>query len=201
MCDKETKFSIHETFVRKLVLPTFFCVLLMGCDRSIDKPNCSSMFSNGEYGRFQVDTAAGVAFDPKTKITWYRCAAGQTYSGVHCRGEALKLTKKQTASYIEDFSAKTERIWRTPTKSEMLEIMETKCDSPALNPNVFPDLPVNNFWASDSSWHGAKFGCSFSSYQGNVFCRQHVLSEQHFLLISGGNLKKSFLGSIRSLFE
>ena len=194
----------YYPFTRRFpsVLASMFCyVLLVGCDRTIDKVDCTSKFLNGDYGRFQVNTEAGTAFDPRTKITWYRCAAGQTYSGVNCRGNPLKLIKKKTASYIEDFSEKTGRIWRIPKKKDMQEIMETTCDSPAVNPNVFPDLPVNNFWTSDSSWHGSKFGCSFSSYQGNVFCRQHVLSEQHFMLISGGDKDTSLLSSLKKLFR
>ena len=157
-------------------------VLIMGCDRNIDKPDCSKIFSPQDYGKFIVNGTTGIAQHASGDV-WYRCKAGQSFRGKKCLGDALKLTRREADSYLRDFSEKSGETWRLPTKSEFKKILESSCDSPNVNPNVFPGLTTDNYWLQDSSWHGSRFGCSIFLYQGSTSCRQPADLHQYVLIM------------------
>ena len=157
-------------------------VLLTGCDRSIDQPDCGSTIQPQDYGRFIVDGSDGLARHISGTV-WYRCAAGQSFRGKKCLGESLALTRSEADAYVREFSEKSGEIWRLPTRDEFEQITENSCDNPAANPNVFPGLAVVNYWTADSSWHGDRFGCSIYMYKGSTYCRQASQIEQPILMV------------------
>jgi hypothetical protein len=157
-------------------------LLLVGCDRSRELPDCVNVKSPKDYGKFIVNPTTGLAQHVSGSV-WYRCMAGQSFRGKKCLGEPLELTKIEAESYLRDFSNKSGEKWRLPTQDEFEEILETTCDSPPLNPNVFPGVAVKNFWLSDSSWHGDRFGCSIFLFQGSTSCRQAAQLQQPILMV------------------
>ena len=146
-------------------------LIFSGCERKIELPNCVDTFSPKDYGRFLVNTTKGLAQHVSGSV-WYRCVAGQTFRGRKCLGDPIRMTRLEAENYVQEFSEKTGETWRLPSSDEFKKLIETSCQSPAVNPNVFPNLPVDNFWTSDKSWHGDKFGCSVFSYRGSSSCRQ-----------------------------
>jgi hypothetical protein len=160
------------------------CLVLAGCDRNIDLPDCTTQFDPTDYGKYLVDTNQGLATDAQGNV-WYRCKAGQTFRGKRCLGDPVYLTRTEADSFARDFSEKVGMPFRLPTKSEVKSIIESSCDSPAVNPNVFPGLSTENYWLQESSWHGERFGCSVYMYQGSVSCRQSADIPQPVLLIQG----------------
>ena len=89
-----------------------------------------------------------------------------------CIGDSVRVTRAAADDYIREFSEKSGEQWRLPTKEEFESIVEEHCDNPALNPNVFPNIEVNNYWLQEDSWHGSRFACSIYILQGSSFCRQ-----------------------------
>ena len=109
---------------------------------------------------------------------------GTIIQGKKCLGEPLELTKVEAESYLRDFSQKTGEEWRLPTQDEFDEILETSCDNPPLNPNVFPSIAVKNFWLSDKPWlQNARFACAIFLFQGSTSCRQAVELHQPILMV------------------
>ena len=109
---------------------------------------------------------------------------GTIVSWQKCLGEPLELSLSEAESYLRDFSRKSGEKWRLPTKDEFEEILETTCDSPPLNPNVFPGVAVKNFWLIDRPWlENARFGCSIFLFQGSTSCRQAVQLHQPILMV------------------
>jgi hypothetical protein len=68
--------------------------------------------------------------------------------------------------------------WRLPSAKEMRAIRERSCVFPAYNPNVFPELPVENFWTNARAWLSSSYGCIVYTYQGSRSCRA-LLSAEH----------------------
>ena len=89
-------------------------------------------------------------------------------------------------AYAEEVREKTGEPWRLPEKDEISDFLESDCINPAVNPYVFPDLEVANFWTASKGLHQDKFRCSIYSYQGRVFCRQARDIPQPFLLVKDG---------------
>ena len=144
---------------------------LVGCDRKIGQPYCGDVTSPQDYGKFVVDAEKGLAQHISGTV-WYRCAAGQSFRGKKCIGDSVRVTRAAADDYIREFSEKSGEQWRLPTKEEFESIVEEHCDNPALNPNVFPNIEVNNYWLQEDSWHGSRFACSIYILQGSSFCRQ-----------------------------
>jgi len=102
------------------------CVVLAGCERNLDLPDCTEAFSPTDYGKYSVDTNQGLATDAKGTV-WYRCMAGQTFAGKRCTGTPLYLTRSEADSFARDFSEKAGRPFRLPSKSEAQAIVESSC--------------------------------------------------------------------------
>jgi len=166
----------------RILVACITLLLLAGCERSRDLPDCVDVKSPKDYGKFIVNPTTGLAQHVSGSV-WYRCMAGQSFRGKKCLGEPLELTKIEAESYLRDFSNKSGEKWRLPTQDEFEDILETTCDSPPLNPNVFPGVAVKNFWLSDSSWHGERFGCSIFLFRGSTSCRQAVQLHQPILMV------------------
>mgnify|MGYP001555987519 CR=1 FL=1 len=166
----------------RILITCMTLLLLVGCDRSRELPDCVNVKSPKDYGKFIVNPTTGLAQHVSGSV-WYRCMAGQSFRGKKCLGEPLELTKIEAESYLRDFSNKSGEKWRLPTQDEFEEILEKTCDSPPLNPNVFPGVAVKNFWLSDSSWHGDRFGCSIFLFQGSTSCRQAAQLQQPILMV------------------
>ncbi len=166
----------------RILVACITLLLLAGCERSRELPDCVDVKSPKDYGKFIVNPTTGLAQHVSGSV-WYRCMAGQSFRGKKCLGDPLELTKIEAESYLRDFSNKSGEKWRLPTQDEFEEILETTCDSPPLNPNVFPGVAVKNFWLSDSSWHGERFGCSIFLFQGSTSCRQAVQLHQPILMV------------------
>ena len=166
----------------RILVACITLLLLTGCERSRELPDCVDVKSPKDYGKFIVNPTTGFAQHVSGSV-WYRCMAGQSFRGKKCLGDPLELTKSEAESYLRDFSYKSGENWRLPSKDEFEEILETTCDSPPLNPNVFPGVAVKNFWLNDSSWHGERFGCSIFLFQGSTSCRQAAQLQQPILMV------------------
>ena len=166
------------------ILILILLFVLVGCDYYKPKPDCSEHFKGRDKTGFQTDES-GLARSEKTGTIWYRCAAGQRYSNFRCKGEPLRLNWDAANEYAEEFSQKSGKAWRIPTKQELKSIMEEKCINPSVNPTVFPGLEVDNFWTSSGSLNSDLFRCSVYTFRGDLFCRQARVTELPFLLVGG----------------
>ena len=164
-----------------LVMSTL--TLSIGCADQRNQPDCVDVFeSRLEKSNFKIYNN-GLALHEPTGLTVTQCAVGQRMVNFKCRGDALKLTWDDAMAYVTEIQEKTGEPWRLPTKSEMPKLLEKQCINPAVNPFVFPNLEVANFWTESRGLHQDQFRCSVYTYQGRVFCRQARHIEQPFLLV------------------
>ena len=107
--------------LRCVVVAMMSLLLLSGCQRYQDVPQCSEAISEGFTGYFKLDDN-GLAVDQVTGTTWYRCSAGQRYQGGQCVGRPLLLGLADAHAYAEEFSRASGRKWRLPTQGEMATV-------------------------------------------------------------------------------
>jgi hypothetical protein len=90
----------------------------------------------------------GTATHRSTGLMWMRCSLGQSWDGKQCKGEATGFSwgGALQASDKQAFAGHTD--WRLPNKNELETILEESCNSPAINPRVFPATPPVYFWTS-----------------------------------------------------
>ena len=89
--------------------------------------------------RFQIDEAAGMVFDFKTKLTWKRCSEGQTYNLEHCQGKANEWTWDQAVTQFGVDGAG----WRLPNVDELSSTVEMRCRQATLSSVLFPDTDTD----------------------------------------------------------
>ena len=173
-------------FERHKYLPLLLLSMafLSGCDLRAQKPKCNDYFAVNDRTGYSTDER-GIAKKTGSDVLWYRCPAGQTFSSRRCRGSILKLNWDDAVAYAEEYAAKSGKKWRLPTNDEMESIQENQCVSPSVNPRVFPDVEVDNYWTSSDSWHHNSLRCSVYLFEGKLFCRQARTVELPFFLVLG----------------
>ena len=88
--------SLWHAWARLSVV--LFAVILIGCSRYEEIPQCSVAIKEGFTGYFKV-SSNGLAVDQITGQTWYRCNAGQRYQNGQCVGQALHLSQSEAMAY------------------------------------------------------------------------------------------------------
>ena len=168
--------------VSKIILVATVAAII-GCADQRNQPDCTEIFeSRLEKSNFKV-FKNGLALHEPTGLTVTQCAAGQRMVNFKCRGDAIKLTWDDAMVYASEVQDKTGEPWRLPTKTEMPKFLERQCINPAVNPFIFPNLEVTNFWTQSKGLHQDRFRCSVYTYQEEGFCRQARSIEQPFLLV------------------
>lgn len=179
--------DIKLLVLARITLLLSIATLAQGCADQRNQPDCADVFeSRLEKSNFKI-YKNGLALHEPTGLTVTQCAVGQRMVNFRCRGDAIKLTWDDAMTYAAEIQKKTGETWRLPTKSEMPKLLEKQCINPAVNPFVFPDMEVTNFWTKSKGLHQDQFRCSVYTYQGRVFCRQARIIEQPFLLVKGQN--------------
>jgi hypothetical protein len=87
----------------------------------------------------------------RTGLVWLRCAIGQTWDGTNCTGDAQQLTWQQALQLAHGYSVENIQGWRLPNIKELATVTERQCVRPAINIDVFPDTPADDFWTSTPS--------------------------------------------------
>lgn len=111
--------------------------------------------STAPISRFKQDSQGNI-LDSFSGLIWKRCVAG--LSGNYCdEGEQLKMSWLQALMYADKITNnETEALttsWRLPNIKELQSTIETQCEEPALNPFVFPNIPLEYVWSGTPHTH------------------------------------------------
>ena len=179
------------------VLIIALCLLVQACERR-SLASCSEVLEKSNLQHFEIK-GRGLAFDSKNEIEWYQCSVGQQYNNIKnkCTGEAMILSWTDSAAAIEEINEKSQTRWRLPSLSELSSLTVDGCANPSVNPNVFPGILVENYWAKDKSPHPS-FRCGMYTYSGATSCRLFDDLERPFLMVRD---VKSLLDREPSFFE
>ena len=91
----------------------------------------------------------GTVVHKKTGLTWSRCLVGQSWANGQCQGKPASLDHAQAALEAKNSSLAGKSAWRLPTKQEIATIVETACEEPSANLDVFPTTPSAFFWTGE----------------------------------------------------
>ena len=94
------------------------------------------------------DYGNGLVLHRPTQLIWTRCAAGQSWTGSDCSGDANLLDWSAALQAAAAHEQAGFDDWRLPNRNELASTIETRCHSPAINGEVFPATPLEWFWTS-----------------------------------------------------
>lgn len=159
------------------------CLVLVACDDVRAPPVCHDYFASDDTAGYQMQ-GSGAALHLASDVLWYRCAAGQRFSEGQCLGESLLMSWDDANSFAAEFSQNSAYQWRLPSNAEFSAITSGQCLNPALNPNVFPQMPVDNYWTADSHMITSSRKCMIYTFQGQITCREPGVVEHPFMLVT-----------------
>ena len=143
-----------------------------------------------------TDNFDGTVTDTETGLVWAKCSLGQNWvdntpndgSDDQCSGTAVGYTWKaalaaaQTAN-VGNYLGQTD--WRMPNKKELASLMETACENPAINNNLFPAAPsFGYFWTSSSYVVNSTDAWVINPYNGDDDTQKKQYSN-HIRLVRG----------------
>ena len=134
--------------------------VLLAASATADIPSAanacvSDLVETTPSGDFTTLEGGAVVRHGSTGLEWRRCAEGMSWTGTVCTGSASTWTWRGALQHADAVSG-----WRLPNINELRSIVERCRQSPAVNQQVFPNMPSSRFWSaspsagrSDSAWN------------------------------------------------
>ncbi len=159
------------------------CLLLTACGEIGAPQRCHEYFASTDTAGYQL-LDVGAALHLESDVLWYRCPAGQRFSDGECLGESLLMSWDNANHFAVEFSQNSVYQWRLPSNAEFNAIISARCLNPAVNPNVFPQIPVDNYWTADGHMIASSRKCMIYLFQGQITCREPGIVEHPFMLVT-----------------
>jgi len=146
------------------------------------KQRCNSQAkSTAAISRFKQDHQGNI-LDRFSGLIWKRCVAG--LSGDYCdEGEQLKMSWLQALMYADKVTNDETEVlttsWRLPNIKELQSTIETQCEEPALNPFIFPNIPLEYVWSGTPHTHHTD-SSYYLQYQNSIIF--YGSREEHLLV-------------------
>lgn len=167
-------------FVPFFLAITFSTLVYAQVDKA---PKCAEYFSTHQTdGRYQR-MSNGLAQDPLSGLTWYRCGAGQTWLNGQCQGNALLLPFEDAKAWAADLELGGFDDWRVPETDDMTTLVEADCKSPSINTRVFAGIEPEVYWSSETNFWMRSMAWSFFFYRGHYFSKQAKVDSFRFMLV------------------
>jgi hypothetical protein len=132
-----------------------------------------------------TDNGDGTVSDPRTVLTWMRCAMGQTWASGTCSGTASSYTWDQAVALSGATTFAGQSDWRLPNIRELQSIVDRSTSSPAINTAAFPNTPSSSFW-SGSPYANYSYGAWYVYFDFGYVYSHDRSSDFSVLLVRGG---------------
>lgn len=136
-------------------------LIVLGGTASAQNEHCNDAGSSDQAttpSRDFVDVGGGVVQHEPTALQWSRCAIGQTWDAGSCSGAATVFYWDEAQDAVDQLNASGELAgwsdWRLPTVEELATLIEKCRETPAINPEIFPNTPWSGFWTSTLHFDG-----------------------------------------------
>ena len=154
--------------------------------------NCKSNLAESTPSSRFIFNNNGTVTDKETKITWMRCAMGQTWDGKTCTGKAHVYSWQEARDAVAELNSDTfgePTSWRLPYVPELASIVERKCFQPRINSTVFPETPTKAFWTGMEKKGESELAYAVDFGRGGVMPGKKIYSAYIRLMHDGPNGK------------
>ncbi len=95
-----------------------------------------------------IDNNDGTVFDLTSRLVWQKCQLG--FSGINCEISASPntFTWQEALQEAQASSFAGYDDWRLPNVKELRTLVEQRCQSPAINSQLFLSSTSTDFWTS-----------------------------------------------------
>lgn len=89
-----------------------------------------------------------------SSLVWARCAEGMRWSGHHCLGRPLLLSRTEAMQRATERQRESGLAWRLPTAKELQRLVKLNRQTEGLDPKLFPDAPLGWHWSATTRTNG-----------------------------------------------
>ncbi len=133
-----------------------------GCSDWADWPMPNPV-STGLPSPASYTSMTGYVVDDVTKLWWQQPLDAENLLLQSC---ASGCTQAAATAYCQYLSLAGYSDWRLPTRIELVSIVDSTVNDPAINATAFPDTPVATFWTSSPYVQTAGSGWNVSFADG-----------------------------------
>ena len=139
-----------------------WCLISSTMAKAACHPDIIKMAPDSRYIlSFEEDMA--IVFDKKTNLTWQRCSHAQQWSFINNDCSELsgffnagRWTQALAAPLklfhpLDDENVIEQTDWRLPNIKELASLVETACENPAINSDIFPNTHSSRFLSATAT--------------------------------------------------
>lgn len=89
-----------------------------------------------------------------SSLVWARCVEGMRWSGHHCLGRPLLLSRTEAMQRATERQRESGLAWRLPTAKELQRLVKLNRQTEGLDPKLFPDAPLGWHWSATTRTNG-----------------------------------------------
>ena len=153
-----------------------FIISTLLVSKSILAQTCDGPDSTASIDGFTFPSDVdGKAYHTTSGLEWSRCVVGQTWNSStnSCDGDGERLTWQAALQLSETYRLGNHTDWRVPNLKELVSLVQRSCVDPAIDIEVFPGTPSDNYWTStpNTSADKADEAWSIGFYNGRIDSR------------------------------
>lgn len=107
--------------------------------------------------------------DTQTSLIWRRCVEGMRWNGKSCEGHAFGGMLVESLERAQMQAKLTGKNWRLPNIKELASLVDFSQQNLAIDTNIFPNTPNDQFWSSSPYAMDAFYGWVTHFYYGSNY--------------------------------
>lgn len=127
----------------------------------LEKENTLQKYKILEDGHEVLDTQTG--------LIWRRCVEGMQWNGKNCEGHAFGGMLVESLERAKMQATLTDKNWRLPNIKELASLVDFSQQNLAIDTEVFPNTPNDQFWSSSPYAMDAFYGWVTHFYYGSSY--------------------------------
>ena len=119
--------------------------------------------------RYEIIENGDEVLDTQTGLIWRRCVEGMRWNGKSCEGQVFGAMLIESLERAAMQAKLTGKNWRLPNIKELASLVDFSQAKLAIDSNVFPQTPNDQFWSSSPYAMDAFYGWVTHFYYGSSY--------------------------------
>ena len=142
----------RKTGQRRRLWPRRCLALAISLLATLEAGSLSAACGRRAQGMARFEAHDNEVHEPGTGLVWERCSVGEHGQAGRCTGKIRLMTLAEARRYATDRGPG----WRLPTLDELSGLIDDRCQSPAIDSRIFPNVRARDEGRS-SYWTDTDF--------------------------------------------
>lgn len=129
----------------------------------------ASLEKETKLQRYEILENGDEVLDTQTGLIWRRCVEGMRWNGKSCEGHVFGAMLVESLERAAMQAKLTGKNWRLPNIKELASLVDFSQKNLAIDTNIFPQTPNDQFWSSSPYAMDAFYGWVTHFYYGSSY--------------------------------